>query len=100
MAHEPFEDVDVAATMNAHFINIKVNREERPDIDQIYQTAQSILSQKSGGWPLTVFLTPNQEPYFTGTYFPKIARYQLPSFADLIPCLATFYHESKDDLAV
>ena len=100
MAHESFEDVEVAAVMNAHFINIKVDREERPDIDQIYQTAHSMLSQKSGGWPLTVFLTPNQEPYFTGTYFPKSARYQLPGFADLIPRVAAFYHERKDDLAV
>ena len=100
MAHESFEDADVAAVMNAHFINIKVDREERPDIDQIYQTAHSMLSQKSGGWPLTVFLTPNQEPYFTGTYFPKTARYQLPGFADLIPRVAAFYHERKDELAV
>ena len=100
MAHESFEDADVAAIMNAHFINIKVDREERPDIDQIYQTAHSMLSQKSGGWPLTVFLTPNQEPYFTGTYFPKMSRYQLPGFADLIPRVAAFYHERKDDLAV
>ena len=100
MAHESFEDADVAAVMNAHFINIKVDREERPDIDQIYQTAHSMLSNKSGGWPLTVFLTPNQEPYFTGTYFPKSAKYQLPGFADLIPRVAAFYHERKDDLAV
>ena len=100
MAHESFEDAEVAAVMNKHFINIKVDREERPDIDQIYQTAHSMLSQKSGGWPLTVFLTPNQEPYFTGTYFPKTARYQLPGFADLIPRVAAFYHERKDDLAV
>ena len=100
MAHESFEDEDVAAVMNTHFINIKVDREERPDIDQIYQTAHSMLSQKSGGWPLTVFLTPNQEPYFTGTYFPKTARYQLPGFADLIPRVAAFYHERKDDLSV
>jgi uncharacterized protein len=99
MAHESFEDVDVAAIMNAHFINIKVDREERPDIDQIYQTAHSMLSQRSGGWPLTVFLTPNQEPYFTGTYFPKTPRYQLPGFADLIPRVAQFYYERKDDLA-
>jgi uncharacterized protein len=99
MAHESFEDADVAAIMNAHFINIKVDREERPDIDQIYQTAHSMLSQKSGGWPLTVFLTPNQEPYFTGTYFPKTPRYQLPGFADLIPRVAAFYHERKDDLS-
>lgn len=100
MAHESFEDVQVAAIMNAHFINIKVDREERPDIDQIYQAAHSMLSNKSGGWPLTVFLTPNQEPYFTGTYFPKTARYQLPGFADLIPRVAQYYHERKDDLAV
>ncbi len=100
MAHESFEDADVAAVMNAHFINIKVDREERPDIDQIYQTAHSMLSNKSGGWPLTVFLTPDQQPYFTGTYFPKTARYQLPGFADLVPRVATFYHEKKDDLAV
>ena len=100
MAHESFEDAEVAAVMNAHFINIKVDREERPDIDQIYQTAHSMLSQKSGGWPLTVFLTPNQEPYFTGTYFPKSAKYQLPGFADLIPRVAAYYHERKEDLVV
>lgn len=100
MAHESFEDAEVAAIMNAHFINIKVDREERPDIDQIYQTAHSMLSQKSGGWPLTVFLTPNQEPYFTGTYFPKTPRYQLPGFADLIPRVAQYYHERKHDLAI
>ncbi len=99
MAHESFEDAEVAAIMNTHFINIKVDREERPDIDQIYQTAHSMLSQKTGGWPLTVFLTPNQEPYFTGTYFPKSAKYQLPGFADLIPRVAAFYHERKDDLS-
>jgi uncharacterized protein len=100
MAHESFEDAAVAGIMNQHFINIKVDREERPDIDQIYQTAHSMLSQRSGGWPLTVFLTPNQEPYFTGTYFPKTSRYQLPGFADLIPRVAQFYHERKDDLSV
>ena len=100
MAHESFEDAEVAAVMNQHFINIKVDREERPDIDQIYQTAHSMLSQKSGGWPLTVFLTPDQQPYFTGTYFPKSARYNLPGFADLIPRVAAFYYEKKDDLAI
>ena len=99
MAHESFEDAEVAAIMNAHFINIKVDREERPDIDQIYQTAHSMMSNKSGGWPLTVFLTPNQEPYFTGTYFPKTPRYQLPGFAELIPRVAQFYYERKEDLA-
>lgn len=99
MAHESFEDDATAAIMNTHFINIKVDREERPDIDQIYQTAHSMLSNKSGGWPLTVFLTPNQEPYFTGTYFPKTARYQLPGFADLIPRVAAYYYERQDDVA-
>jgi uncharacterized protein YyaL (SSP411 family) len=99
MAHESFEDAEIAAIMNAHFINIKVDREERPDLDQIYQTAHNMLSNKSGGWPLTVFLTPNQEPYFTGTYFPKTARYQLPGFADLMPRVAAYYHEHKADVA-
>lgn len=100
MAHESFEDPAVADIMNTHFINIKVDREERPDIDQIYQTAHGMLSQKSGGWPLTVFLTPNQEPYFTGTYFPKTARYQLPGFADLIPRVAAYYYEHRADIAL
>lgn len=99
MAHESFEDLQVASVMNAHFINIKVDREERPDIDQIYQTAHSMLSQKSGGWPLTVFLTPEQQPYFAGTYFPKTARYQLPGFADLIPRVAAYYYERQDEVA-
>jgi uncharacterized protein YyaL (SSP411 family) len=99
MAHESFEDTDVAAVMNANFINIKVDREERPDIDQIYQTAHGMLSNRSGGWPLTVFLTPQQEPFFSGTYFPKTPRYQLPGFADLVSHVARFYHERKADLA-
>jgi uncharacterized protein YyaL (SSP411 family) len=100
MAHESFEDPKIAALMNEHFINIKVDREERPDIDQIYQTAHSMLSQRSGGWPLTVFLTPNQEPYFTGTYFPKTARYQLPGFGELIPRVAQYYYEHSADVAL
>ena len=99
MAHESFEDPHIATIMNEHFINIKVDREERPDIDQIYQTAHSLMSQRSGGWPLTVFLTPNQAPYYTGTYFPKAARYQLPGFGDLVPRVAAFFHEKKSELA-
>ena len=98
MAHESFEDAEVAALMNEHFINIKVDREERPDIDQIYQTAHNMLSQRSGGWPLTMFLTPQQEPFFSGTYFPKTPRYQLPGFGDLAVRVAAFYHERKQDL--
>jgi uncharacterized protein YyaL (SSP411 family) len=100
MAHESFEDDEVAAVMNRHFINIKVDREERPDIDQIYQTAHQMLSQGSGGWPLTVFLTPDQQPFYSGTYFPKTPRYQLPGFPDLVRRIAEFYHQRKDDLAV
>ena len=99
MAHESFEDDETAAIMNSHFINIKVDREERPDIDQIYQTAHSMMSNRSGGWPLTVFLTPDQQPYFTGTYFPKTARYQLPGFADLLPRVAAYYYERPDEVA-
>ena len=71
MAHESFEDPEVAAEMNRHFVNIKVDREERPDLDQIYQTAHAMLTQRSGGWPLTMFLMPDGTPFFGGTYFPK-----------------------------
>ncbi|HEU4709836.1 MAG TPA: thioredoxin domain-containing protein, partial [Methylophilaceae bacterium] len=85
--------------MNELFVNVKVDREERPDIDQIYQTAHNLLSRQSGGWPLTVFLTPEQEPFFTGTYFPREPRYQLPGFGDLITRIAAFYHERKPELA-
>ena len=71
MAHESFEDADTAALMNRLFVNIKVDREERPDLDRIYQLAHQLLAQRGGGWPLTVFLTPDDlTPFFAGTYFP------------------------------
>ncbi|TFH10081.1 MAG: thioredoxin domain-containing protein [Nitrosomonadales bacterium] len=92
MAHESFEDVEVAAVMNQFFVNIKVDREERPDLDQIYQTAHHMLTQRNGGWPLTLFLTPDQKPFFGGTYFPKISRHGLPSFLDLLPRVAEAYY--------
>jgi uncharacterized protein len=92
MAHESFEDMDVAALMNQFYINIKVDREERPDIDQIYQTALYMLTQRNGGWPLTLFLTPEQQPFFGGTYYPKTARHGLPGFLDLLPRVAEAYH--------
>src|SRR5450759_1921735 len=82
MAHESFEDAEVAAVMNEHFINIKVDREERPDLDQVYQTAHHMLTQRNGGWPLTMFLSPDGTPFFGGTYFPKTPRYGLPGFPD------------------
>jgi uncharacterized protein YyaL (SSP411 family) len=83
MAHESFEDDEVAAVMNALFINIKVDREERPDLDQIYQSGHQMLTQRTGGWPLTMFLTPDGSPFYGGTYFPKTPRHGLPGFTDL-----------------
>ena len=99
MAHESFEDAEVAALMNEHFVNIKVDREERPDLDHIYQTAHAMLTGHHGGWPLTMFLTPEQQPFFGGTYFPKQARYNLPGFAELLPRVAAFFHENADKIA-
>ncbi|HEY5291989.1 MAG TPA: thioredoxin domain-containing protein, partial [Burkholderiales bacterium] len=99
MAHESFEDAEVAAVMNRHFINIKVDREERPDLDQIYQLAHQMISQRSGGWPLTMFLTPGQEPFFGGTYFPKTPRYGLPGFPDLLLRVAQFYRSERGQIA-
>ncbi len=99
MAHESFEDPEVAAVMNELFVNVKVDREERPDIDQIYQSAQQMLTQRNGGWPLTMFLTPDQVPFFGGTYFPKSARYGLPGFVDLMRRVTDFYAKQQDDIA-
>ncbi len=98
MAHESFEDEGIAKLMNEHFVNVKVDREERPDIDQIYQVAQAMLTQRNGGWPLTMFLTPDQVPFFGGTYFPKEARYGLPGFGDLLKRVRRFFDEHPDDI--
>jgi len=98
MAHESFEDADVAAVMNALFVNIKVDREERPDIDQIYQTAHHLLTQRSGGWPLTMFLTPEGKPFFGGTYFPKAPRYNLPGFTGLLERVAEVYRTQRSEI--
>ena len=101
MAHESFEDADTAAIMNELFVNIKVDREERPDLDQIYQSAHYMLTQRSGGWPLTMFLSAeDQTPFFGGTYFPKLARYNLPGFQDLLPRIAGFYRERRAEIDV
>ncbi len=99
MAHESFEDPGVAEVMNRLFINIKVDREERPDIDQIYQTAHQMLTRRAGGWPLTMFLTPDQKPFFGGTYFPKTARYNLPAFGELLEHVARAYREQAAAIA-
>ena len=98
MAHESFADGAVAAAMNGLFINIKVDREERPDLDQIYQTAHALLTRRNGGWPLTMFLMPDQTPFFGGTYFPKTARHGMPGFIDLMPQVAAAYHDKRGEI--
>jgi uncharacterized protein YyaL (SSP411 family) len=99
MAHESFEDPEVAAEMNRHFVNVKVDREERPDLDQIYQLAHAMLTQRGGGWPLTMFLAPGGTPFFGGTYFPKHARYGMPGFLDLLPKIAEAWRDKRDEIA-
>ncbi|MGB8692548.1 MAG: thioredoxin domain-containing protein [Steroidobacteraceae bacterium] len=99
MAHESFEDEATAALMNERFVNIKVDREERPDIDKLYQLAQQMLSGRGGGWPLTVFLMhDDQRPFFAGTYFPPVPRHGMPSFRDLLTHVADYYREHEADL--
>ncbi|ABS62890.1 protein of unknown function DUF255 [Parvibaculum lavamentivorans DS-1] len=92
MAHESFEDESVAAVMNEHFVNIKVDREERPDIDAIYMSALHLLGQQ-GGWPLTMFLTPEGEPFWGGTYFPKEPNYGRPGFVQVLEEVARIFRE-------
>ena len=92
MAHESFEDTGTAQVMNALFVNIKVDREERPDIDQIYMNALHLLGEQ-GGWPLTMFLTPRAEPVWGGTYFPKDSRYGRPAFVDVLREVARLFRE-------
>lgn len=94
MAHESFEDPITAKIMNDYFVNIKVDREERPDLDKIYQLAFQLLMNRGGGWPLTMFLTPDDRvPFFAGTYFPPEAKYQLPSFKDILEQIHTIYQQ-------
>jgi uncharacterized protein YyaL (SSP411 family) len=95
MAHESFEDAATADLMNRLFINIKVDREERPDLDTIYQSALSLMGEH-GGWPLTMFLTPQGEPFWGGTYFPPSSRYGRPAFRDVLKSLAEIYADSRD----
>ncbi|MHB8645617.1 MAG: thioredoxin domain-containing protein [Thermomicrobiales bacterium] len=98
MAHESFEDPQTAAVMNDLFVNIKVDREERPDLDTIYMAAvQAITGQ--GGWPMTVFLTPDGEPFYGGTYFPPEPRHGMPAFRAVLTSVATAYAEKQDDIA-
>jgi uncharacterized protein YyaL (SSP411 family) len=98
MAHESFEDVATAEVMNRLFVNIKVDREERPDLDQIYQTAHQLLTGRPGGWPLTMFLTPDGAPFFGGTYFPPEPRHGLPGFTDLCERVAEAWRTKRKDI--
>jgi uncharacterized protein YyaL (SSP411 family) len=97
MAHESFEDAKTAQLMNERFINIKVDREERPDLDQLYQGVVQLMG-RGGGWPLTVFLRPDLKPFFGGTYFPKEARYGMPAFSEVLLALDEAYHQRKDQV--
>ena len=97
MAHESFEHQPTADIMNEHFINIKVDREERPDVDRIYMAALIALTQ-SGGWPLTAFLTPEGKPFYAGTYFPLHPRHQMPSFAQVLLSMSGHWQENRQQV--
>src|SRR4051812_15067228 len=97
MEHESFEDESTAGLMNELFVNIKVDREERPDLDQIYQLVVQLMG-RNGGWPLTVFLTPDQRPFFAGTYFPPADRHGMPGFPRLLRAMAEAYREQRGDV--
>ncbi|MGD2041188.1 MAG: DUF255 domain-containing protein, partial [Anaerolineae bacterium] len=97
MAHESFEDEQVAGILNEHFISIKVDREERPDLDQIYMTAVQALTG-SGGWPMSVFLTPTGAPFYGGTYFPPAPRYGMPSFTQVLQAIVDAWVNRRDEL--
>ena len=99
MAHESFEDAETARLMNELYVNIKVDREERPDLDKIYQTAHHLYTGRAGGWPLTVFLTPDTHlPIFTGTYFPKDRRYGMPAFREVLAAVDGYFRTQGDEI--
>ena len=98
MAHESFEDEKTASLMNKYFLNIKVDREERPDIDYIFQSSYQLFNQSSGGWPLTMFLDENAVPFMAGTYFPKINSHGLPSFKEVILKVGETYLEQREEI--
>jgi uncharacterized protein len=98
MEHESFEDDQIAELMNQWFINIKVDREERPDVDQIYMSAVQLMTQR-GGWPMSVFLTPDKRPFYGGTYWPPSARMGMPGFVDILKKIHEIWTERRDDVA-
>src|SRR5436853_2349889 len=95
MEHESFEDPEVARLLNEHFVSIKVDREERPDLDQIYMTAVQLLTQQ-GGWPMSVFLTPELKPFFGGTYYPPDNRYGRPSFEQVLRAIIDAWQNRRE----
>ena len=97
MEHESFEDEATARIMNEHFVNIKVDMEERPDVDQIYMTFVQLTTGR-GGWPMNVFLTPERLPFFGGTYFPPVSRFNMPSFSQVLLSVAEAYRDKRDEL--
>jgi uncharacterized protein YyaL (SSP411 family) len=97
MEHESFEDPATAAVMNEHFVNIKVDMEERPDVDQIYMNFVQLTTGR-GGWPMNVFLTPDKRPFFGGTYFPPSPRYGMASWRQILISIAEAYRERRDEL--
>jgi uncharacterized protein YyaL (SSP411 family) len=98
MEHESFENPAIAALMNRLFVNVKVDREERPDIDQIYQIAYQMLAGRTGGWPLTMFLAPDGAPFFGGTYFPDAPRHNLPAFPALCERIAALWRDKRAEI--
>jgi uncharacterized protein YyaL (SSP411 family) len=98
MERESFEDEAIGQILNENFVSIKVDREERPDLDEIYMQATLIMNHGHGGWPMTVFLTPDQQPFFAGTYFPPDSRYGRPGFGELLGRIAYLWKEKKGDL--
>src|SRR5689334_12000748 len=99
MAHESFEDDATAALMNALYVNIKVDREERPDIDKVYQLAHQALARRGGGWPLTMFLGADDlVPFYAGTYFPEMPRHGMPAFAQVLRAVRAWHDDKPDEV--
>src|SRR5512146_2652023 len=97
MAHESFEDPEIAALMNEHFVNIKVDREERPDLDNIYMGAVTAMTGQ-GGWPMSLFLTPDGKPFYGGTYFPPVRRYNMPAFREVLESVARVWQQNRQEI--
>src|SRR5687768_6663715 len=97
MEHESFESEAIAALMNEHYVNIKVDREERPDVDQIYMNAVQLMTHR-GGWPMSVFLTPDGRPFFGGTYWPPTSRMGMPGFRDILLKLHDYWTQRREEV--